>query len=392
MITKKWLFISLLAIALFAAACGPSATPTTAPALTPTTAAAQPTSPAAQPTTPPSQGSVQITGPLAGEAKALNAAGATFPAVLYTKWFDEYSKLTQVKVNYQAIGSGGGIKGLQDNTVDFGATDGPMTDDQLKAAKGDVLHIPMTLGAVVMTYNVPEAKTALKFSGDTIAGIYLGDIKKWNDPKLVADNPALANVNQDIIVVHRSDGSGTTYAFTDYLSNVSSTWKSKVGTGTSVNWPTGLGGQGNQGVSGEVKQDAYAIGYVELIYAIQNKLGYADVKNKAGKFVTPNLDSVTAAAAAKADSVPEDLRVSIVNADGDTVYPISTFTWIIVYSKQTDKAKATAITRLLWWATHDGQKYSTDLGYAPLPAAIVGKDEAKIKAISVDGSMAFPGK
>jgi phosphate transport system substrate-binding protein len=250
----------------------------------------------------------------------------------------------------------------------------------------------MTLGAVVMTYNVPEAKTALKFTGDTIAGIYLGDIKKWNDSKLVADNPALANVNQDIIVVHRSDGSGTTYAFTDYLSNVSSTWKSKVGTGTSVNWPTGLGGQGSQGVSGEVKQDPYSIGYVELIYAIQNKLGYGDVKNKAGKFVTPNLDGVTASAAAKADSVPEDLRVSIVNADGDTVYPISTFTWIIVYTKQTDKAKATAITRLLWWATHDGQKYSADLGYAPLPAAIVTKDEAKIKAISVDGSMALPGK
>jgi phosphate transport system substrate-binding protein len=390
MITKKWLPIGLLGLVWFVAACGSSATPATAPTTAP--AAVTLTTAAAQPTSPPSQGSIQISGPFAGEAQTLNAAGATFPAVLYTKWFDTYFKLTQVKVNYQAIGSGGGIKGLQDATVDFGASDGPMTDDQLKAAKGDVLHIPMTLGAVVMTYNVPEAKTALKFTGDTIAGIYLGDIKKWNDPKLVADNPALANVNQDIIVVHRSDGSGTTYAFTDYLSNVSSIWKSKIGTGTSVNWPTGLGGQGSQGVSGEVKQDPYSIGYVELIYAIQNKLGYADVKNKAGKFVTPNLDGVTASAAAKADSVPQDLRVSIVNADGDSVYPISTFTWIIAYTKQTDKAKATAITRLLWWATHDGQKFSGDLGYAPLPAAIVAKDEAKIKAITVDGSMAFPGK
>ena len=333
-----------------------------------------------------------IKGPFPGEAQALNAAGATFPAVLYSKWFDEYSKLTSVKVNYQAIGSGGGIKGVQDATVDFGATDGPMTDDQLKAAKGDVLHIPMTLGAIVMTYNVPEAKSPLKFTGDTIAGIYLGDIKKWNDPKLVADNPALANVNQDIVVVHRSDGSGTTYAYTDYLSSVSDTWKTKVGKATSVNWPVGIGGQGNQGVTGEVKQDPYSIGYVELIYAIQNKLSYGDVKNKSGKWITASLDSVTAAAAANADKVPPDLRVSIVNADGDMVYPISTFTWIIVYTKQLDQAKAIAITRLLWWAVHDGQRFSNDLGYAPLPAAMVAKDEAKIMAITVNGAPAFPGK
>ena len=303
-----------------------------------------------------------IKGPFAGEAQALNGAGATFPAVLYSKWFDEYSKLTSVKVNYQAIGSGGGIKGLQDATVDFGATDGPMTDDQLKAAtKGDVLHIPMTLGAVVLTYNVPEAKSALKFTGDTIAGIYLGDIKMWNDPKLVADNPDLKNVNQVIVVVHRSDGSGTTFAFTDYLSSVSDAWKTKVGKGTAVNWPTGLGGQGSAGVTGEVKQDTYAIGYVELIYAVQNKLGYGDVKNKSGKWVTPSLDGVTAAAAATADKVPPDLRVSIVNASGDTVYPISTYTWIIIYSKQTDGPKAIAVTRLLWWAVHDGQKFSSAL-------------------------------
>ncbi len=372
-------------------ACGLSATtaPTTAPAVQPTTAA---TRPAGTAPTSAAQGSISITGPFAGEAQALNGAGATFPAPLYTKWFNEYEKITRVKVNYQAIGSGGGIKGLQDATLDFGATDGPMTDAQLKAAKGEVLHIPMTLGAVVVTYNVPEAKSAIKFTGDAIAGIFLGDITKWNDPKLVADNPDLQNVNQDIIVVHRSDGSGTTFAFTDYLSSVSATWKSKVGNGTSVNWPTGLGGQGNPGVAGEVKNSPYAVGYVELIYALQNKLGYGDVKNKAGKWVTPSLDGVTAAAAASADKVPDDLRVSIVNADGDAAYPISTYTWIIAYSSQTDQAKAVALTRLLWWATHDGQQFSKDLQYAPLPPAIVKKDEAKILAIKVGNAQAFPGR
>jgi phosphate transport system substrate-binding protein len=389
--TIKKLLVALVAgAAMLSAACGPAATPTAAPPAAPlaTAAAGAPTAPAGVPL-----GAGLIKGPFAGEAQTLNGAGATFPAVLYSKWFDEYAKLTSVKVNYQAIGSGGGIKGLQDATVDFGATDGPMTDDQLKAAtKGDVLHIPMTLGAVVLTYNIPEAKTALKFTGDTIAGIYLGDIKKWNDPKLVADNPDLANIGKDIVVVHRSDGSGTTYAFTDYLSLVSDAWKTKVGRATSVNWPVGLGGQGNAGVTGEVKQDAYAIGYVELIYAVQNNLGYGDVRNKSGKWVTPNLGSVTAAAAATADKVPADLRVSIANADGETVYPISTFTWIIAYAKQTDSPKAIALTRLLWWAVHDGQKFSGDLGYAPLPAAIAAKDELKILSITVNGSPAFPGK
>jgi len=335
---------------------------------------------------------VAIKGPLDGEAKSLNGAGATFPAPLYSKWFNEYEKITSVKVNYQAIGSGGGIKGLQDATVDFGATDGPMTDEQLKAAKGEVLHIPTTLGAVVVTYNVPEAKSPIKLTGETIAGIFLGDIKKWNDAKLLADNPALQNVNQDIIVVHRSDGSGTTFAFTDYLSAVSDAWKRKVGRGTAVNWPTGLGGQGNAGVAGEVKNNLYAVGYVELIYAVQNKLSFGDVKNKAGKWITPSLDGVTAAAAATADKVPADLRVSIVNADCDASYPISTYTWIIVYANQTDKPKATALTRLLWWAIHDGQSFGKDLTYAPLPADIVKKDELKILSIRTDSGPAFPGK
>ena len=235
-------------------------------------------------------------------------------------------------------------------------------------------------------------KTPLKFTGDTIAGIFLGDIQKWNDPKLVADNPDLKNVDKSIVVVHRSDGSGTTYAFTDYLSAVSDGWMTKVGKGTAVNWPVGLGGKGSAGVTGEVKQDTYAIGYVELIYAVQNKLAFGDVKNKSGKWISPTLDGVTAAASAMAEKVPSDLRVSIVNADGDTVYPISTFTWIIAYAKQADGPKAIALTRLLWWAVHDGQKFSNDLAYAPLPAAIVTKDELKILSITANGSPALPGK
>jgi phosphate transport system substrate-binding protein len=339
------------------------------------------------------QGAGLIKGAFDGEAKALNGAGATFPAALYSKWFNEYAKLTGVQVNYQSIGSGGGIKSIQDGTVDFGATDGSMTDEQLKAAKnGEVLHIPMAMGAVVPTYNVPELKAPLKLTPDTLSGIFLGAIVKWNDPKLVADNPELANVNKDIVTVHRSDGSGTTFIFVDYLSTVSADWKNKVGTGTSVNWPNGLGGKGNEGVAGEVKQNQYAIGYVELIYATQNKLGYAAMKNKAGKFVTPNLDSVTAAAAGITESIAPDLRASIVNANGDGAYPISGFTWLLVYSKQTDKAKAIALTRLMWWAIYDAQKFNTDLGYAPLPEGIVKKAAAKIQSITVDGSPVFPNK
>lgn len=327
------------------------------------------------------------------EAKTLNGAGATFPAVLYSKWFNEYEKITGVKVNYQSIGSGGGIKSIQDGTVDFGATDSPMTDEQLQAAKGgNVLHIPTALGAVVATYNVPEAKSPMKLTGETLAAIFLGDIKKWNDPKLVADNPDLANVNKDIVVVHRSDGSGTSAIFTDYLSSVSEAWKSKVGKGTAVNWPVGLGGKGNEGVAGEVKQNPYALGYVELIYATQNKLGYADIKNKAGKFVRPSLDSVTMAAVGIADRIAPDLRASIINAEGDRAYPISGFTWLLVYEKQTDQAKATALARLLWWAIHDAQQFNSELGYAPLPEGIVKKAEAKIQSITVNGSPALPNR
>ena len=382
----------LAVLATVFAACGSSggeAPPSPGAQVTATPPGPTPTQSAAV-----TAGSGLVKGPFEGEAKTLSGAGATFPAVLYSKWFNEYEKVGGVKVNYQSIGSGGGIKSIQDQTVDFGATDGPMTDDQLKAAQGgEVLHIPMTLGAVVPTYNLPElGGTPLKLSPEAISGIFLGDITRWNDPKLATDNPGVNLPNKDIVVVHRSDGSGTSYIFTDYLSSVSTKWKDKVGTGTSVNWPVGLGGKGNEGVSGEVKQGAYTIGYVELIYALQNKLGVAQVKNRAGKYVEPNLAGVTAAAAGGAKNIPVDLRASIVNADGEDSYPISGFTWILAYQKQPDRPKAIALTRLLWWNIHDGQKYATALGYAPLPDDIVKRAEGKINSMSVDGQKAFPGK
>jgi phosphate transport system substrate-binding protein len=335
-----------------------------------------------------------IKGPFEGEAKGLSGAGATFPAPLYSKWFEEYRKLTGVEVNYQAIGSGGGIKGISDQTVDFGASDGPMTDEQLKAAKGgEILHIPMTLGAVVPINNIPELQgQTLRFSGETLAGIFLGDISKWDDAKIKADNPSLTLPGKDIVVVHRADGSGTTYIWTDYLASVSPDWKSKVGTATSVNWPTGLGGQGNAGVTNEVSQNPYSIGYVELIYAMQQKLPPGQVKNKDGQYVTPSIETTTAAAAGIGNTIAPDLRASIVNAPGTSAYPISGFTWILAYKSMPDKPKATALTRLLTWAIYDGQKLSGDLGYAPLPEDIVKKAEEKILSIQTGGAPAFPGR
>ena len=397
--------------AALVAACGGSeapaakAEPTKAGAPAPTTAAAKPAEPtkapmAAEPTkapaaAAPASGSAGIiTGPFEGEAKALTGAGATFPAALYSKWFNDYNKVTQVQVNYQSIGSGGGIKAISDQTADFGATDSPMTDAQLKDAKGgDILHIPMALGAVVATYNIPGLEgTKLKLSGEVLAAIFLGTITKWNDPKIVADNAGVKLPAEDIVSVHRSDGSGTSFVFTDYLSAVSADWKSKVGASTTVNWPGGIGGKGNEGVAGEVKQNPFSIGYVELIYAIQNKLGVASIKNKAGKWVEPSLEGVTAAAAAASGKVAPDLRVSIVEQEGEKTYPISTFTWILAYKTMADAPKAIALTRLLWWATHEGQKLTGDLGYAPLPAEIVTKGEAMIKSIQAGGKAAFPGK
>jgi phosphate transport system substrate-binding protein len=340
-------------------------------------------------------GSGIVTAAFPGEAKALTGAGSTFDAPLFTKWFDVYNKLGGVQVNYQSIGSGGGIKALQDQTVDFGATDAPLSDQQMADAKGgEVLHIPVTLGATVLTYNVPEipGTTKLKFTGDTIAGIFLGQITKWSDAGLKADNPGVSLPDKEIVTVHRSDSSGTSFNFTDYLSSVSADWKTKVGASTAVDWPNGIGAKGSEGVSGEVKQDPYAIGYVELIYALQNKLGYGLVKNKAGQFVEPSLEGVSAAAAGAAANMPADLRVSIVNAAGEKAYPISTFSWVATYKNMTDEAKAIAISRLLWWGVHDGQKFSGDLGYAPLPAEVIAKNEEKIKAIMANGKVAFPSK
>jgi phosphate transport system substrate-binding protein len=408
----------ILALVAIAAACAPAAqpAPASAPAAPPTPASAKPTSPpAAAPTTAPTSAAavptaakpapttagapqpaapaIAIAGPVPDEAKSLNGAGATFPAPLYQKWFDEYVKVTQVQVNYQAIGSGGGVKGIQDQTIDFGASDAPMTDDQLRAGKGgDVFHIPTALGAIVATYNIPEVKTRLKFTGQNLAGIFLGDISRWNDPKLVADNPELASVNQDIVVVHRSDGSGTTFGWTDYLSTISPDWNSKVGKATSVNWPTGLGGSGNAGVAGEVKQNPYSLGYVELIYALQNKMDFGQVKNKNGTWVDPSLDSVTAAAAESLTTIPADLRFSIVDAPGDRSYPISTATWLLAYKTQTDQPKAVALTRLLWWATHDGQRFNKDLEYAVVPEGLTARSEQFIRQITINGKPALPGQ
>ncbi|MHB8628685.1 MAG: phosphate ABC transporter substrate-binding protein PstS [Aggregatilineales bacterium] len=337
-------------------------------------------------------GSGKITGPMDGEAKQLNGAGSTFAAVLYSKWFSDYAALTGVQVNYQSIGSGGGIKSISDGTVDFGATDGPMTDDQLKAAKGGpIFHIPTALGGVVATYNIPEVKDQLKFTPDTLAGIYLGTITKWNDPKLVADNPGLANVNQPISVVHRSDGSGTTNIWTSYLSAVNPTWAKTIGAANSVNWPVGIGGKGSEGVAGDVKQTPYSVGYVEVSYATQNNLPVGLVKNLCGNYISATVTSVSLAANVP---LPADMRVSVVNSGDPNAYPIAGFTWILLYQNQTDAAKATAITRAFWWALHDGETLiATDPGlngYAPLPPAAISKAEAMLKAVTINGKPALP--
>jgi phosphate transport system substrate-binding protein len=390
----------LTAVAVAAGACTPNSQPapsTSAPARPTAQPAAKPTTGTTSANTPAAAGvpSVSIRGPFEDEAKTLNGAGATFPAALYSKWFNEYEKLTHVRINYQSIGSGGGIKSIQDQTVDFGASDSPMSDEQLQTARGgEILHIPTALGAVVPTYNLPGLKsdTKLKFTGETLAGIFQGEITKWNDPKLVADNPELQGVNTDIVVVHRSDGSGTTSIWVDYLSTVSRSWEQSVGRGTSVNWPVGLGGKGNEGVAGEVKQTPNSIGYVELIYALQNGLGIGQVKNRAGEFVEPSLESVTAAAAGAAGNIKADLRATIVDAPGNGAYPISGFTWILAYKTMDDKPKAVALTRMLWWATHDAQQFNAELGYAPVPQEIVARGEGLIQQISSGGQPAFPGR
>ncbi len=316
----------------------------------------------------------------------INGAGATFPYPIYSKWFNEYRKLhPDIQINYQSIGSGGGIRQVTEGTVDFGATDGPMNEEQLqdfqKKRMAGVLHFPTVLGAVVVTYNITGVSESLRLTPDAISGIYLGKITKWNDPAIASANPMVKLPASDIVVVHRSDGSGTTYCWTDYLSKVSDEWKSKVGNGTSVNWPVGIGGKGNEGVSGQVKQTANSIGYVELIYAVQNNLPYATVKNSAGVFIKPDLGSTTAAAAGAAKNMPEDFRVSITNAPGKDAYPIATFTWLLIPDKIQDSAKHKAITGFLKWMLTSGQNMTEALTYARLPKEVVGKEEKAIAKV-----------
>jgi len=298
----------------------------------------------------------------------INGAGATFPYPIYSKWFDEYAKVDpSVRFNYQSIGSGGGQKQILAQTVDFGASDGPMSDDNLAKAPGKLLHIPTVAGADVVAYNLP-GNPVLKLDPDAIAGVFLGQIKKWNDPKIAALNPGIKLPYQDIVVVHRSDGSGTTYIWTDYLSKISSEWKQKVGTNTSVNWPTGLGGKGNEGVAGQIKQTPGALGYVELIYAVQNKMPYADMKNASGEFMKASLESITAAMATA--QIPDDFRFSMTNAPGKDAYPIAGATWLLVYEQQKDAMKGKKLVEFLKWAMKDGEKMARDLQYAPLPEKV----------------------
>ena len=313
----------------------------------------------------------------------INGAGATFPFPIYSKWFSEYNRLhPDIKFNYQSIGSGGGIKQFTDGTVDFGASDAPMKDDQIAKAP-DVVHIPTVLGADVVAYNVPGV-SSLRVSPETLASIFLGKITKWNDPALAADNPGLKLPDQSITVARRSDGSGTTYIFTDYLSKISPEWKTRVGAGTSVNWPVGLGGKGNEGVTGIVKSTPGSIGYVELIYAIQQKLPMADIKNKDGTWVKPSLQSTTAAAGGV--QMPDDFRVSITNPAGKDAYPISGFTYLLVHRDAKDKAKGTAIINFLRWAMADGQSLATSLDYAPLPKPVQEKVLKTIDTLTVQGT------
>jgi phosphate transport system substrate-binding protein len=314
---------------------------------------------------------------------SITGAGATFPYPMYSKWFDEYHKKNaNLEINYQSIGSGGGIRQVTEGTVDFGATDGPMNDEQIKAYQDKhgfaILHFPTVLGADVPTYNIPGVDVELSFTREAIAGIFLGTITKWNDPAITGSNKGVSLPANDIVVVHRSEGSGTTYIWTDYLSKISDEWKTKVGKGASVNWPVGLGGKGNEGVTGTVKNTPNSIGYVELIYAIQNKMPYGRVKNSSGAFVKADLASVTAAAAAAVKNMPDDFRVSITDAPGKTAYPISSFTWLLVPAKFSDANKRDAIKGFVKWMLADGQNYTEALSYAKLPKEVVAKE---LKAI-----------
>jgi phosphate transport system substrate-binding protein len=374
----------LVAFGVLMAACGGAVTPSPTPASSgaAATGAANPCG-------------VPVTQKCSAEAPNLTGAGATFPGPIYTKWIDSYNGLTGVQVNYQAVGSGGGIKSFTDKTVDFGASDVPLTDAQIDAIAGGLYMVPTVLGAVVPTYNVPNVATALKLTPDALAGIFLGTITKWNDPKIASENPGVTLPDMTITSVHRSDSSGTTGVFTDYLSKISPEWKSKVGSATSVNWPGGVGGSGNAGVAGAVKNTPGAIGYVELIYAIQNKISYGVVKNAAGKYIEASLDSTTKAADG---FIPPDwgnlkgqqAKISITNSSNADAWPISTFTFLLVSKDMGDKAKALAIVRFAWYGTHEGQAATKDLGYAPLPTGVVTSAEAVLRAVTSGGTAVLP--
>ncbi|PYP36989.1 MAG: phosphate ABC transporter substrate-binding protein PstS [Gemmatimonadetes bacterium] len=325
--------------------------------------------------------------PAAAQVK-LNGAGATFPNIIYQDWILTYNKAhPDAQLNYQSIGSGGGIRQFSDGTVDFGATDAPMKDSAIAAIQGNVLHIPTVLGGDVPTYNLPEIKETLRFTPDILADIFLGKITKWSDARLAAVNPGVKLPAEDIVVVHRSDGSGTTFIWTDYLSKVSTEWDQKVGRGTSVNWPVGLGGKGNEGVTATVKQTPGALGYVELGYAMANQLPAGMVRNKAGKFITPSLESITAAAAGamKEMGPSTDFRVSITNPEGDAAYPVSSFTWFLLHQQYEDATKAATLVKFVWWAETDGQSRAAPLGYAPLPKPLRPWIEARLKTITAGG-------
>src|SRR5437762_10089965 len=327
-------------------------------------------------------GVVCLAGVLSAQNVQINGAGATFPNPIYSKWFDEYHKIhPEAQINYQPIGSGGGIRQITNQTVFFGATDGPMTNEQLQAAPGKILHLPTVLGAVVPVYNVPGLTADLKFSGGLLADIFLGNVKKWDDPAIAKLNQGVKLPSTDITVVHRADGSGTTYIWVDFRSKISPAFKSKVGVNTTVNWPTGVGGKGNEGVSGLVTQAPGSLGYVELIYALQSKIKYGSVQNMAGEFAQASVESVTAAAAAAAAQMPADFRVSITNAPGTGVYPISSFTWLLLYENPKDKNRARIMTEFAKWALTEGQKFAPQLGYAPLPAEVVKLEMAALAKV-----------
>jgi len=332
-----------------------------------------------------------LAAPAAAQVK-LNGAGATFPNIIYQDWMLTYNQAhPDVQLNYQSIGSGGGIRQFSDGTVDFGASDAPMKDSAIAAINGNVLHIPTVLGGDVPTYNLPEVKETLRFTPDVLADIFLGKITKWSDARVAAVNPGVKLPEQDIVVVHRSDGSGTSFIWTDYLSKVSPAWAQSVGRGTSVNWPVGLGGKGNEGVTATVQQTPGAIGYVELGYAMINKLPAGIVQNKAGKFVAPSLESITAAAAGAMRTMgpSTDFRVSITNADGENAYPISSFTWFLLRKTYDNAARAGALVKFVWWAETEGQARAAPLGYAPLPTQLRPWVQARLKGITVDGKVAW---